>query len=272
MIIVFVCCFVASAWWCCSCGFALQTNKQKQGTDKSEKSFSEIVTSRRKGHNCKRDKSVENDTYDEPLLLHVNRHIYVWWSWVESEWEIERESHTRSQCVSVLRVAWLSIKSKIIIPISDCRIGFIFVSMSCNTFSRKNTIKNNMLMSRTKYTQTLRLPARSFIQCKQCHLDAQICLPLLFHSAAAAAAAVARWWCCFDVDFIAVTRFDIPSVVVIHQFAYAMMSMLFRWNYENWCWISPQEGKICFTNWIKRALSEYLLTQNNVNVIACGAT
>ena len=53
-----------------------QTNGKK-GPGKSEKSFSEMVTFRRKGHNCKRDKSVENDTYDEPLLIRANRYIYI---------------------------------------------------------------------------------------------------------------------------------------------------------------------------------------------------
>ena len=246
-----------------------QTNGKK-GPGKSEKSFSEMVTFRRKGHNCKRDKSVENDTYDEPLLIRANRYIYIRQDWVLDRGrdrerqnvcvkEIEKEDRTSSQCVSVLRVTWLSIKSKIIIPISDCRIGFIFVSMSCNTFSRKNTIKNNMLMSRTKHTQTHSLSVcsmqtMSFIRANLFALT----LPLS-----------SVRWCCFDVDFIAVTRCDIPSVVVIHQFAYAMMSVLFRWNYENWCWISTQEGKICSTNWIRRALSGYLPTQNAVNVAVC---
>lgn len=100
--------------------------------------------------------------------------------------------HSTVQSVGMLNMrsaALLSIKSKIIIPISECRIRFIFVSMSCNTFSRKNTIKNNMLMSRTNTT----------LHCKQCDLNAQICLLLL--GSYLYRRRQRRWWRCAVVLF-----------------------------------------------------------------------
>lgn len=91
-----------------------------------------------------------------------------------------------------------------------------------------------MLMSQTQHAQ-----------CKQRDLSAQICLPsYTYHSVVN----------CFDVDFIAVTRCNIPCVVfvVIRRICLCWWwrERVFRWNYENWCWIKQQECKICFTNWI----------------------
>lgn len=60
-----------------------------------------------------------------------------------------------------------------------------------------------MLMSRTKHAQ-----------CKQHYFDAQICLPSYTYRLSAVN--------CFDVDFIAVTRCDIPTWLLLHtKFAYA---------------------------------------------------